>query len=1086
MIRRLFLLSMMVGAMILQMQAKEARLMRFPDISGDHVVFSYAGNLYTVESSGGTARQLTSDIGYELFARFSPKGTHIAFTGQYDGNTEVYLIDSNGGVPQRLTFTPTLKRDDVGDRMGPNNIVMGWTPNGEEVVFRSRWQTGGSFTGQLYTVNIKTKEVKQLPLESGGFCSYNSTGDKLAMNKVFREFRTWKYYEGGMADDIWIYDTKKGEVNRIIKNNHQDIIPMWIGNTIYYISDRDRTTNLFAYNTQTKEDKKLTNFTDYDIRFPGFDNQNIVFTKGGYLMRYDIKTGKTVKINVDIHNDQVYARSSWYNYSKEIQEVSLANKGQRLLVNARGELFSVPVKEGVTYNLTNNSGANDRSAEWAPDGHAYAYLSDKDGEFRIWYFDIKTNKERCLTPKIKSYLYNLQWSPDSKKISFGDKNNNLHYIDVERNKIVKVAHSGQQVYQRVSWSPDSRWISFVEPHKPMDRMAIYSLEGNKVQYITDGWSDIGTPSFSLDGKYLIFPTRQNFQPTYSNTEWNHAYSNMYNLCLFMLNKDVASPFELKNDPITTALVKQNKKSEVDKKSNKKTDKNNKDKFVSIDFTNPSDRMVILSVKAGNFWNIYSDGKLIYYNRYRNDDSWSVYSYNLADKQEKKIGQFSWSPTSDMKQFVTLNKGRINVLNSLKQPGKADKVVDTSQMQGELDLRQEWMQIYNECWRQMRDYFYAKNMHGVDWQKVHDKYQQLVPYVNHRSDLTFVIGEMIGELNVGHAYSANGKHPEPKRIYGGYLGAQIEKSTQGYFLIKEILKAPKWNQKLRSPLTTPGLEVKDGDYIIAINHKEVKELGSIYEGLIGKANKTVALTVNKKPTTIGARTIYVKPLASEDELYYYNWVQQNIDKVNRATKGKVGYIHIPDMGVNGLNMFARLYYPQLKKEGLIIDDRFNGGGNVSPMITERLKRTPTFYTMHTNQIEGDVSPVGTHVGPKVLLCNGYSASDGDLFPYRFKKNKLGTIIGTRTWGGVVGYSGYIRCVDGGHIVTPSYAPYASDGSEFIIEGRGVTPDIIVENDPHKEYNGEDAQLNKAIEVVLDQIKNNPPKHPAIPVFPDKTK
>ncbi|QZT36918.1 PDZ domain-containing protein [Halosquirtibacter xylanolyticus] len=1082
MIRRLLLLSMMVGAIIMQGQAKEARLMRFPDIHQNQVVFSYAGNLYTVDSSGGTARQLTSDIGYEMFAHFSPTGKQIAFTAQYDGNTEVYLMNADGGVPQRLTFTPTLKRDDIGDRMGPNNIVMGWTPNGKEVIFRSRWQTGGSFTGQLYRVNIQTKEIKQLPLEAGGFCSYNAAGDKLAMNKVFREFRTWKYYEGGMADDIWIYDTKKGEVDRIVKNNNQDIIPMWIGDKIFYLSDRDRATNLFAYDTQTKQDKKLTNFTDYDIRFPGFDKKNIVFTKGGYLMRYDVASGKTNKINVDIQNDQIYARSSWYNYGKEIQNVSLANQGQRLLVEARGELFSVPVKEGVTYNLTNNSKANDRSPAWSPDGHGYAYVSDKDGEFRVWYHDVKQDQERCLTPKIKSYLYGLEWSPDSKKIALSDKNNDLYYIDVDKGKIVKVAHSDIRIYRGCSWSPDSRWITYVEPNKPMDRIAVYSLDNKKTKYITDGWSDVGDPSFSLDGKSLLFSTRQNFSPTYSQTEWNHAYTNMNNICIFLLNKDAVSPFEIKNDPITTAKKDKDAKVGTDKKSDKKKD----DKLVTIDFDNPSDRMVMLPTKAGSYWSIYSDGKFIYYNRYRSGEQWSVYAYNIAEKKETKIGKFSWGPTSDMKQFVLFNQGRIKVVKSLKAPVKMDKTVDLSQMQGTLNLHQEWMQIYNECWRQMRDFFYAKNMHGVDWQKIHDKYEQLVPYVNHRSDLTFVIGEMIGELNVGHAYSANGKHPEPKRIYGGYLGAKVEKAAQGYFQIKEIMKAPKWNQKLRSPLTTPGLDVHEGDYIIAVNQKSVSNLGSIYQGLVGQANKTVALTINNKPTSVGARTIYIKPLASEDELYYYNWVQNNIDKVNKATNGKVGYIHIPDMGVNGLNMFARLYYPQLQKKGLIVDDRFNGGGNVSPMITERLKRTPTFYTMHTNEKEGDVSPVGTHVGPKVLLCNGYSASDGDLFPYRFRKNKLGTIIGTRTWGGVVGYSGSIRCVDGGHIVTPSYAPFATDGSEFIIEGRGVTPDIIVENDPHKEFNGEDAQLNKAIEVVLKQVKNNPPKHPAIPKFPNKTK
>ncbi|QZE13178.1 PDZ domain-containing protein [Halosquirtibacter laminarini] len=1075
MIRKIALLWCFCLAFYLQSYAKEARLMRFPDIHNSQVVFTYAGNLYTVDKVGGVARQLTSDVGYEMFAHFSPSGKHIAFTGQYDGNTEVYVISSDGGVPKRLTFTPTLKRDDVGDRMGPNNIVMGWSNDGNEVIFRSRWKTGGSFVGQLYRVNIETKEVRQLPLEVAGFCSYNESGDKLAMNKVFREFRTWKYYKGGMADDIWIYDTKKGSVERIVDNISQDVFPMWIGDDIYYVSDRDRTANLFVYNTKTKQEKKVTHFKDYDIKFPGFDKRQIIFSQGGFLKIFDTTTGKSTKVSVEIKNDQVYARSNWHNYSKEVEGISLANGGKRLLIEARGELFSVPTNEGVTYNLTKNSKANDHTGAWSPQGDAYAYISDKDGEFRVWLNRLDGNKEVCLTPRIKSYLYGVQWSPDGKKLIFRDKSNNLYYIVVDTKKVVKLAHSDIRVYGRCSWSPDSKWITFVEPQKSMDKIAIYGLSDKKIHYITDGWSDVGSPSFSKDGKYLFFSTRQSFNPTYSETEWNHVYNDMNNLCLFILNNNTSSPFSLEDDPI------------VDKKSTEKKKESGKETLrVTIDFSNPADRMVFLPVPSGAYWNILSDGNFVYYNRYTRRSGSNVYAFDFKKKKETKIGNFSWSVTDDMKKFVIYKQGKIKVTTSMKSPVKMDNVVDLSQMNGVLDLRQEWKQIYNECWRQMRDFFYAKNMQGVNWKNIHDKYAVLLPYVSHRSDLTYIIGEMIGELNIGHAYSANGEHPEPKRVYGGYLGATLTKVANGYFKISNILKAPTWDQHIQSPLTAPGLNVVEGDFIIRVNGVDVSHLGSVYEALVGMAGKTVALDVNSTPSTKGARTIIVKPIASEDPLYYYNWVQSNIDKVSKATNGKVGYIHIPDMGVHGLNMFARLYYSQLQKKALIIDDRFNGGGNVSPMITERLKRTPTFYTMHTNQKEGSVSPVGTHVGPKVLLCNGYSASDGDLFPYRFRKNGLGTIIGTRTWGGVVGYSGYIRCVDGGHIVTPSYAPFAVDGSEFIIEGRGVTPDIIVENDPHQLYLGNDAQLNKAIEVITKQLQSDPPKHPSIPKFPNKTK
>lgn len=1076
MIRRFLFLTLFFCISVGAMFAREARLMRFPDIYNNQVVFTYAGNLYSVTRDGGVARQLTSDVGYEMFAHFSPSGKKIAFTGQYDGNTEVYLMDSDGGIPVRLTFTPTLKRDDVGDRMGPNNIVMGWSPDGKNVIFRSRWQTGGAFTGQLYSVDVESKVVTQLPLHVGGFCSYNSDGTKLAMNKVFREFRTWKYYKGGMADDIWIFDSKKGEVERIIKNDNQDIIPMWIGDKIYYLSDRDRTTNLFVYNVKTKEDKKLTQFEDYDVRFPGFDNKNIVFTKGGYLMTYDLASGKSHQIPVEIQNDQIYARTSWHTYDKEIGGADISPKGNRLLLSARGELFSVPVKEGVTYNLTNNSGANDRDAVWSPKGDAYAYISDKDGEFRIWISYLDGRKERCLTPKMKTYIYGVKWSNDGSKIAFTDKQNNLYYIDLKTKKRQLVIHSDIRVIEDYNWSVDGQWISFTMPNHPMDRIAIYSLESKQTQFITDGWTEVGNPVFSTDGNYLLFTTNQTFNPTYSYTEWNHAYVDMSNICMFLLNKKVPSPFKLKNDVVEVASDIQNKTKE------KELDPIP----VEIDFSNISERMVYLPVKSGYYWNIASDGMRVYYNRAKTGTGYNTYVYDLEKKKETALGKFMWTASYDLKHFMILKDNKIKVLAKMTSPVKMDETVDLSQMTGWLDLRKEWNQIYNECWRQMRDYFYARNMHGVDWDKIHDKYEALVPYVSHRSDLTFVIGEMIGELNVGHAYSANGKHPEPDRIYGGYLGAKIEKSQKGYFQIKKLLKSPEWNQNIQSPLMAPGLNVKEGDYIVSVNGHDISSLGSIYQALVGMAGKTVILNVNSVPSAKDSREILVKPIASEDELYYYNWVQDNIAKVDKASNGMVGYIHIPDMGPSGLNMFARLYYPQLRKKGLIIDDRFNGGGNVSPMITERLKRTPTFYTMHTNQKEGSVSPVGTHVGPKVLLCNGYSASDGDLFPYRFKKNKLGTVIGTRTWGGVVGYSGYITCVDGGHIVTPSYAPFANDGSKFIIEGHGVEPDIVVENDPYKEFMGEDAQLNKAVEVILKQIEKHSPVTPAIPKFPNKSK
>ncbi len=472
------------------------------------------------------------------------------------------------------------------------------------------------------------------------------------------------------------------------------------------------------------------------------------------------------------------------------------------------------------------------------------------------------------------------------------------------------------------------------------------------------------------------------------------------------------------------------------------------------------------------------GDNVYYNR-----GGQTYLYDLKMKKETGLGyHISFGPL--YKKALAWSGNNFQVIDVPTSPVNISEPISTSGLKKLVDYRQEWMQIYTESWRQMRDFFYAKNMHGVDWNAVYEKYKVLIPYVNHRTDLTYIIGEMIGELNVGHAYSANGEHPTPSRIKMGLLGARFEKDGSGYFKVKKIIEGANWDNSTRSPLTMPGVEVKEGDYILAINGKSLKETNNLFTELIDMAGKTVELEVNSKPDLKGSRKVLVTPLADESQLYYYNWVQNNIRKVSEATNGEVGYIHIPDMGVDGLNEFVKHYYPQLNKKALIIDDRGNGGGNVSPMITERLMRTPTFYTIHTNQTEGSVSPVGTFIGPKVLLVNEYSASDGDLFPYRFKYNKLGTIIGRRTWGGVVGYSGMIPVVDGGSIVTPSYAPYAADGSNFIIEGHGVDPNIDIENDPYKDYMGEDEQLNKAIEVILEKLKTEGKTVPAIPAFPVK--
>jgi len=1078
---------------------EEARLLRFPAINGDQVVFSYAGDLYSVPATGGIARKLTTDNGYEIFPRFSPDGKQIAFTGQYNGNTEVFVIPADGGTPERLTYTATLSRDDVGDRMGPNNIVMTWTPDGNNIVYRSRRTSISDFLGQLYMVSPEGGLSKEIPLTKSGFCSFSPDGKRLAFNWVFREFRTWKYYEGGMADDIRIFDFESGKVEKITDTKAQEIFPMWIGDDIFFLSDRDRIMNMFVYNTVTRKTEKVTSFDTYDIKFPSAGKDQIVFENGGYIYKMDAKSRKPEKLTIYIADDFEAGKKVMKDASERITGVSSSPDGERVIFSARGDVFNVPVKEGVTRNLTATSGVHERNARWSPDGKTIAWISDAGGEFEIWMQKADRSQPAVmLTKDQNTYLFGITWSPDGKKLLYTTKKNDLRYVDVESGKITIVDKSPKSPGYDANWSPDSRWIAFVRQEVGFPIIRIYDLETKKTNPVTNNWYYSADPVFSEDGKYLFFTSERDFNPVYSATEWNHAYVDMSRIYLVTLAKDTPSPLaasddkvkeaeseaevevKVKNAPTPAAKGKNEKTSEIKKPESKS-------KTVLIDFDGINDRVISLPVKPGNYNNLQSAGDKLFYNmNSRMGGQPAAKYFDLKEKKEVEVGTgISLTLVPSGKKMLIRQGNRYGIIPVPSGKAELKDPINTEDMKVMVDLSAEWENIFNESWRQMRDFFYDPGMHGVDWKKMHEKYSVLLPYVSHRTDLTYIIGEMMAELSVGHAYVMNGERPMPERIETGLLGAGLSRDPSGYVKIDKILSGANWSQTLISPLTVNGVDVKEGEFILAVNGEAVNKVKDIYELLVGKAGTLVELTINSKPSFTGSRNVIVKPLSSEKDLYYYNWVQENTRKVNEATNGRVGYIHIPDMQVAGLNQFAEHFYPQLNKEALIIDDRSNGGGNVSPMIIERLMRTITYVTMNTGATVGDINPGGTHLGPKIALCDKYSASDGDLFSYRFKYNKLGTLIGTRTWGGVVGISGPAPTIDGGNINTPSWAPYAADGSSFIIEGYGVDPDIVIENDPHREYLGQDDQLDKAISVALEKLKTEGRQLPAIPAFPDKS-
>jgi tricorn protease len=1095
------------------------RLLRFPTTNDREIVFCYAGELYTVAKDGGIARRLTSGPGYTSFPRFSPDGKQVAFTSEYDGNREVYVMPAEGGTPKRLTISATLGRDDVSDRMGPNNIVMAWENTKPLIVFRSRMKSFNDFIGSLFTVDLDAELPQQVPVPRGGFTSFSPDDSKMAFNRVFREFRTWKHYRGGMADDIWIHDFKTGATENLTNNPAQDICPMWgPDNKIYFISDRDGRMNLFVVDLASKATKQLTSFKDFDIKFPSIGKDSIVFEQAGYIWRYDLKSGQATPLPIEIKEDLAIGRSTLVDASKHIESVNLAPDGERTIVVARGDIFSVPAKEGTPRNLTKTSNAHERDAVWSPDGKWIAYNSDVTGENEL-YVRAQDGKGDAvqLTSGADTYYYTAKWSPDSKKLLWSDRLQRLRFVDVTTKTVTQVDQDKWGEIEIFNWSPDSQWIGWGRPEENgLPRVNLYSLANKQQTAVTDNWYGSGEPIFSDDGKYLLLSSARDFKPSFGDEEFANIYRDMERVYLVTLAKETENPLAPKSDEVGKAEQKREKekakeaeekkpeeKAAGEKKPEEKKPEAAKPKkpvVVKVDTDGIQNRIVGLEITPGNYRNIRMvDDRIFYLRRTAGDDVGEddddgdgrdrkshLCSYSLEDRKETVIGDVNdYQITFDGKKMLVKIKKDYAIIDLPKD--KIETKDHEHKIEGldmQLDRHAEWNQIYFECWRHMRDFFYSPTMNGVDWKAMRDKYAALVPFVNHRNDLTYLLGELIGELNSGHTYVAGGERPDTPRVKLGLLGAELsrETATRAY-KIDRILPGENWDKHTRSPLTAVGVNVKAGDYILAINGTPVSSLANLYQALIGTADKQVILRVNSKPSDAGARDVTVVPTANEAPLYYLDWVQKNIDYVAKKTNGDVGYLHIPDMGRPGLNEFTKLYFPQIRKHALIVDVRGNGGGFVSPLVLERLRRAFVMVGIARNGMP-QPDPAHAFMGPMVTLINEFSASDGDIFPFRFKTLGLGKLIGKRTWGGVVGIRNSLPLVDGGNFFKPEFALYSKDGKEWIIEGHGVDPDIVVDNDPAKEFHGEDQQLDRAIQQIEEELKTKRYELPPVPPYPDR--
>ena len=1054
-------------------QDDETRLLRFPATNGEQIVFTYAGNLFTVDMEGGVARQLTNHMGFEMFPRFSPDGTEIAFTGQYDGNTEVYLIPASGGEPERITITATLGRDDVGDRMGPNNIVIGWHPTEDKVLYRSRKRSLNAFQGQLFLADRDGDLSEQVPLPRGGFASYSADGSKMAYNRIFREFRTWKKYRGGMADDVWIHDFESRETINFTNSDSQDIIPMWHGDNIYFLSDRDENQrmNLWVQDVNGGDARQLTFFEDFDIKFPSLGGGHIVFENGGFIYRFDIAAETVNRVPIRINSDNIFSRGGLTQVHGMVQHWGISPDGNRALFGARGDIFTVPASSGITRNITQSTGVHDRNPAWSPDGKHIAYISDKTGENEIWKRAQDGSGDTIkLTDGADTYYYTIQWSPDSKRIAWTDKKNRLRFVNTDNKQVTTVDTAEYWEITNYTWSPDSKWIAYTRPEvEGMQRVWMYSIDSGDSFPVTDKWYASSGPAFSECGRYLFFVSSRDFNPIYSWTEWNHAYQDMARIYMIALAKETPSPFLPENDEVN--VEDDDSESEISGDN------------VKADPEGIIDRIMQLPVQPSNYYNLTAASGRIYYMRNGSrDQSPLMLMYDIKEESETELGTVSnYMISANREKMIVFQQNRYAIIDLPERAVEISDHLNLENMRVNLDRRAEWLQIFEESWRQMRDFLYADNLHGVDWEHIRELYRPMAEAARHRLDLTYVIGEMIGELNVGHAYVGGGDVPEPDRVQVGLLGAELSRTDNGFYKIDHVLRGQNWETGRRSPLTEVGASVSEGNYIISVNGKLTSEMRNIRESMIGLAGEAVVLRVNNRPQEQGAREVIVRPVADEADLYYFNWVQRNIELVNEATNGRVGYIHIPDMGPGGLNEFVKHFYPQLRKEALIIDVRGNGGGNVSPMIIERLRREIAMVSAPRNVVPRP-NPEHMMLGPMVTLLDEHSASDGDIFPFRFRQHGLGPLIGMRSWGGVIGIRGSLPFVDGGTLNRPEYGLYNIEGTEWIIEGYGVDPDIEIDNDPAREFDGIDDQLNRGIEEILRLLETEGFQLPNRPPFP----
>lgn len=1067
-----------------------ARLMRYPDVSQDQITFVYGDDIWIVDKAGGIASRLSSPAGEEMLPRFSPDGSKIAYSANYDGNMDVYVIDANGGIPSRLTYHGMADR------------TLGWHPDGNKVLFASSRESGRQRYSQFYTVPVAGGMPEKLPVPYGEFASYSPDGSQLAFTDRSRVQRTWKRYRGGTAPDIHLFDLASGETQNITSNDANDELPMWHGNAVYYLSDQgpEQRANIWKYDLASGTSSQLTRFTDFDIHYPSAGPEEIVFQAGDELYLLNLASEEYASVDVEVVFDQSALMPELKNVSSMIQGAAISPDGKRVVVQARGELFSLPAAEGYVANITQTPGVAERSPAWSPDGKTLACWSDRTGEYQLTLYDMAgSSSPRTVGSFEDGFRYDIYWSPDSRKIAFIDQAMDIQVMDVTTGQVSVVDkakymfHGGLAGFS-FSWSPDSRWVTWSrEKTRVAQAIFAYDTENKQLHQLTSGYYNDTDPTFSADGKYLFYRTFRNYQPVYSNLDNTFIYPNASMIAVATLNESGSSLLGVKNDEVAVTEEDAPEEEEKPKKKGKKEVAEEEEKKgpepVVIDVQGFEDRVELLEVEAGNYGNFSAaENKLIFVQGPNSGSPQGAQPalkfYDVAEREVKTIMEGVWNYllSGDGKSLLVAKNGSWAVV-PVKEGATIDKRVPVQEMTMYVNPREEWRQLFADAWRLERDYFYDPNMHGVDWDAMKEQYGALIEQANSRTDVNFILGELIGELNASHTYRGGGDLEDTKRMNVGYLGADFN-AENGRYRIADIVQGAAWDAEVRSPLMKPGVNVKEGDYLLAVNGQAVDTSRPVHAWFQGLADTPVELTVNSSPSMSDARTVVVEPLSSETRLRHLAWIENNRKRVEEATDGRAGYVYVRSTGLDGQNELIRQYYAQLDKEAMIIDERFNSGGQIPDRFIEVLNRKPLAFWAVRDGEDWAWPPVA-NFGPKVMLINGFSGSGGDAFPDYFRKAGLGPLVGTRTWGGLIGISGAPALIDNGSVTVPTFRMYDPDGTWFK-EGHGVDPDVEVVEDFDKLAEGVDVQLEAGIRQVMQLLQSQETfRKPERPDYEDRT-